>query len=51
MLNPLENDFFAAANAPWWILPPTIALTLFIMAFIFISRGVDEVVNPRIRRK
>lgn len=51
MLAPLENDFFAAAAAPWWILPPTIALTLFVMAFIFISRGVDEVVNPRIRRR
>ncbi|MCL4340619.1 MAG: ABC transporter permease [Candidatus Thermoplasmatota archaeon] len=51
MLNPLENNFYLAASAPWWVIPPTVALTLFIMAFIFLSRGVDEVVNPRIRRR
>lgn len=51
MLNPLQGDFFAAAAAPWWIMPPAIALTLFVMAFIFLSRGVDELVNPRIRRR
>ncbi len=51
MLNPLYNNFYLAASAPWWVIPPTVALTLFIMAFIFLSRGVDEVVNPRIRRR
>jgi peptide/nickel transport system permease protein len=51
MLNPLEQNFYLAATAPWWVLPPTIALTLFVMGFIFVSRGVDEVVNPRLRRR
>jgi peptide/nickel transport system permease protein len=48
MLSGYYNDFFALALAPWWFLPPIIALTLFIFAFIFIARGMDEVVNPRL---
>lgn len=51
MLNPLEDNYYLAATAMWWVLPPTIALTLFVMAFIFVSRGIDEVVNPRLRRR
>lgn len=51
MLNPLQGNFYLAAQAPWWIIPPAIAITLFITAFIFLSRGVDELVNPRIRRR
>ncbi|MGC9176068.1 MAG: ABC transporter permease [Thermoplasmata archaeon] len=51
MLQPIFNNFYLAAQAPWWVLPPSIILTAFIMAFIFISRGLDEVVNPRIRRQ
>lgn len=49
MLWLLYYNYFLAANAPWWILPPTLALTFFIMAFIFVSRGIDEVANPRLR--
>ncbi|MCL5874060.1 MAG: ABC transporter permease [Candidatus Thermoplasmatota archaeon] len=51
MLNPFEENFYIAATAWWWVLPPTIALTLFVTAFIFVSRGIDEVVNPRLRRR
>lgn len=51
MLQPLLGNFFLAARAPWWIGPPTITLTAFVFAFIFVSRGLDEVVNPRIRRR
>ena len=48
MLSGYYSDFFALALAPWWFVPPIIALTLFIFAFIFIARGMDEVVNPRL---
>ncbi len=48
MLSGFYSDFFDLAIAPWWFIPPIIAITLFIMAFIFIARGLDEVVNPRI---
>ncbi|WP_393971180.1 ABC transporter permease [Oxyplasma meridianum] len=48
MLSGYYSDFFALALAPWWFVPPIAALTLFIFAFIFIARGMDEVVNPRL---
>ncbi len=51
MLNEVYNDYFAVAASPQWIFPPAIALTLFVVAIIFISRGMDEVVNPRLRRR
>lgn len=51
MLQPVLTNFYLAADAPWWILPPSVALTMFIFAFVFISRGLDEVVNPRLRRR
>jgi peptide/nickel transport system permease protein len=47
MLTGFFDNAFELALAPWWFIPPIIALTLFIMAFIFISRGMDNVVNPR----
>ncbi len=51
MLNALLSNFYIAAQAPWWVLPPTVALTMFVFAFVFVSRGLDEVVNPRLRRR
>jgi len=51
MLNSVLDNFYYAVLAPWWVLPPAIALTMFIFAFIFASRGLDEVVNPRLRRR
>lgn len=51
MLQPLFDNFYLAAEAPWWIIPPTVTLTAFVFAFIFVSRGLDEVVNPRVRRR
>ncbi len=51
MLNSVLNNFYYVLLAPWWIFPPTIALTMFIFSFIFISRGLDEVTNPRLRRR
>lgn len=51
MLSPMLGNFFLAYRAPWWVLPPSIALTMFIFAFVFVSRGLDEVTNPRLRRR
>ena len=51
MLEPVLGNYFFAIRAPWWIWPPTIALTMFVFAFIFVSRGLDAVVNPRIRAR
>ena len=35
----------------WWILPPGIAITTLCLAFVFIGHSLDEVVNPRLRRR
>lgn len=51
MLHSVLNDYFYSVTAPWWVFPPTIALSMFIFSFIFVSRGMDEVVNPRLRRR
>ncbi len=49
MLQPMFGNYYLLVRAPWWVWPPTIALTMFVFAFVFVSRGLDEVVNPRIR--
>lgn len=38
-------------TAPWWLLPPGLAITLLCMAFYLIGRAFDEVVNPRLRKR
>jgi len=34
-----------------WILPPGIALTTLTLSFVFVGHAVDEIVNPRLRRR
>ncbi|MBU1158767.1 MAG: ABC transporter permease [Candidatus Thermoplasmatota archaeon] len=38
-------------DAPWWLLPPGIAITLLSLAFYLMGRSFDEVVNPRLRKR
>ena len=33
----------------WWIFPPGIAIVLIVMSTYFISQGIEEVVNPKLR--
>lgn len=35
----------------WWVLPPGIAITVLCVAFVFVGHAVDEIVNPRLRRR
>ena len=35
----------------WWIIPPAAAITLLCLAFVFLGHAVDEIVNPRLRRR
>lgn len=35
----------------WWVVPPGIAITSLCLAFVFISHAIDEIVNPRLRRR
>lgn len=35
----------------WWIMEPVIAIALVFVAFLLLSIGLDEIANPRTRRK
>ena len=35
----------------WWIIPPGLAITILTLCFVFIGHAVDEIVNPRLRRR
>jgi len=37
--------------APWWLLPPGLCITILSMGFYLLGRGVDEIINPRLRRR
>jgi peptide/nickel transport system permease protein len=51
MLSDVLANFSYTVTAPFWIYPPIIALTMFIFSFILISRGMDDLTNPRLRRR
>jgi len=48
MLNGFLGDYYGISQYPWIFVPALSALTIFILAFIFISRGIDEVANPKL---
>jgi len=35
----------------WWIIPPGLCITTLCLAFVFMGHSLDEVVNPRLRRR
>lgn len=35
----------------WWVLPPGLAITFLCLAFVFMGHAVDEIINPRLRRR
>jgi peptide/nickel transport system permease protein len=51
MLSSVLNNFSYTVSAPFWVYPPVIALTMFVFSFILVSRGMDELTNPRLRRR
>ena len=51
MLSSVLNNFNYTISAPFWIYPPVIALSMFVFSFILVSRGMDELTNPRLRRR
>lgn len=43
---------FSPMNMAWWdVIPPGLAITFLCLAFVFIGHAVDEIVNPRLRRR
>ena len=46
------DQAYSPVNVAWWdILPPGIAITLLCLSFVFIGHAVDEIMNPRLRRR
>jgi peptide/nickel transport system permease protein len=46
------NDAFRAGamrTAWWWVLPPGLALSIFVMSIFVLSRAYEEILNPRLR--
>lgn len=39
----------AIAVAWWWVIPPGLSITILIVSFFYISRGIEDVTNPQIR--
>jgi len=39
----------AMRSAWWWVLPPGLALSAFVMAIFMLSRAYEEILNPRLR--
>jgi len=35
----------------WWILPPGLAITILSLSFVFIGHALDELLNPRLRKR
>lgn len=46
------DNAYSPVNLAWWdILPPGIAITLLCLSFVFIGHAVDEIINPKLRRR
>jgi peptide/nickel transport system permease protein len=48
----LNSAFSAGAmrTAWWWVVIPGVALTLFVTSIYLVSRGYEELINPRLRQ-
>lgn len=40
----------AMNDAWWWVVPPGLSITLLVMSGFFVSRSLEEVLNPRLRK-
>jgi len=47
----LQTTFQSGAiDAWWWIIPPGVSISLLVLSFFYISKGIEEVTNPEINR-
>lgn len=38
-------------SAPWWLVPPGLAITVLSLSFYLVGRAFDDIVNPRLRSR
>jgi len=51
MLHEAQEVGAFSSLAWWYILPPGFAITILCVGFVFIGHALDEIVNPRLRRR
>lgn len=51
MLYRAQTEGAFPALAWWYIIPPGLAITFLCVAFVFIGHALDQIVNPRLRRR
>ncbi len=51
MLNQAFNYGAFTKLAWWWIFPPGLAIVILCLAFVFVGHAIDEIANPRLRRR
>jgi ABC-type dipeptide/oligopeptide/nickel transport system permease subunit len=51
MLNDANGSGAFARLAWWYCIPPGLAMTILCLGFVFIGHAVDEIVNPKLRRR
>mgnify|MGYP006280780051 CR=1 FL=1 len=39
----------AIAVAWWWVIPPGLSITILVVSFFYLSRGIEEITNPDVR--
>jgi peptide/nickel transport system permease protein len=45
------NEGAATAGNWWWLVPPGVAIVLVVLAFTMCGYALDEILNPRLRRR
>ncbi len=51
ILHDAEQGGALGSGMWWWFIPPGLAIAVVSMAFVFIGYAIDEIVNPRLRRR
>jgi len=51
MLGGADQVGFSTGLAWWWILPPGISIALLSLSFVLLGYAMDEMFNPRLRRR
>jgi peptide/nickel transport system permease protein len=51
MLHDAYSAQALSQGAWWWIIPPGVAIVLMVMSTYFIAQGIEQVVNPKLRRR
>ena len=46
-----DVQYYAAYEDWWWVIPPGLCIALLALAFVLIGYSIDEILNPRLRRR